>query len=146
MEQTQASCGQGLEEATEFLDAERQSLPRLTGSNMATTQIHKHIITRCPRALREFNRTPQGKFVELIGRSAVYWRGGAWNDSSSFLEDETGFSRELQERLTTQRNNNICTHRTGEEVEALVAFWWKRKDTEGYDWSAKAATTLSKRY
>ena len=27
--------------------------------------------------------------------------------------------------MTTQRTNNICTQRTREEVEAIVAFWWK---------------------
>ena len=64
--------------------------------------------------------------------------GGAWNGSLSkicfraseeayaaFLEDETGVLRELHERLTTQRTNNICMQRTRQEVEEIVALWWK---------------------
>ena len=105
---------------------------------MATTQIDQDIIAKSSRALREFYRTPQGKLIELIGRSAVEWRGGAWNDRLSkicfcageeacgdFLEDETRVLTELYERMTTQRKKDICTRRAREEVEAIVAFWWK---------------------
>ena len=71
-----------LEDVTKLLDAEWKSLPHLTATKMATTQIDRDIIVKCYRALHEFNRTPQGKLIELIGRSAVEWIGGTWNDLS----------------------------------------------------------------
>ena len=76
--------------------------------------------------------------MELIGRSVVERRGGAWNDRLSkicfrhgeeacaaFLEDEKRALAELHERMTTQQTNTINTQRPTEEVEAIVACWWK---------------------
>ena len=70
----------------------------------------------------------------LLGRSAVAWRGGTWNDRLSdicmraaeaahitFEEPETRVLTELLERMTTHRRK----HRTKESLEAIVDFWWR---------------------
>ena len=80
---------------------------------MRTTLIDQEITIRCCRALHDFTRSPQGKVVELIGRSSVEWRGGVWNDRLSDLcmlaveegnitldADEDRVLTELYERIT----------------------------------------------
>ena len=101
---------------------------------MSTSYIDQEIIAKCSKALREFTRSPHGKVVELIGRSSVEWRGGAWNDRLSeccmdaieeahitFDADEERVLTELYKRITKHRTKM----RTKEEIEAIVAFWWK---------------------
>jgi len=131
-----------LENAIQCLDNEWESLPYLTKTKISTTEIDQIITAKCSRALADFNRSPQGKLIELVGRSAVEWRGGAWNDRLSkicfhvgeeahtaiFLEDETSVLTELHQRITILRTENTCRERTKEEVEEIVAFWWKLQE------------------
>ena len=127
---------QTLEAITRRLDRTWRSWPYLTTSPwiVPTSYIDQEIIAKCSRALREFTRSPHGKVVELIGRSSVEWRGGAWNDRLSeccmraieeahttFDADEDRVLTELYERITKHRTKM----RTKEEIEAIVAFWWK---------------------
>ena len=56
--------------------------------------------------------------------SKICFRAGE-EAGTAFLEDETGVLKELHDRLTTLSTKEICRQRTREEVEAMVAFWWK---------------------
>ena len=128
-----------LEDTTQRLDSAWQSWPYLTTDpQVPTTLIDQEITAKCCRALRDFTRSPQGKVVELIGRSSVEWRGGAWNDrlselymraveeaNTTFDADEDRVLTELYERITRPRTHNEPRTRTKEEIEAVVAFWWK---------------------
>ena len=105
---------------------------------MPTSHIDQDITAKCSRALREFNQSPQGKVVELIGRSSVEWMGGAWNDRLSeicmraieeahttFDADEDRVLTELYKRITMIRTRNESRMRTKEEIDAIISFWWK---------------------
>ena len=60
-----------LEEITRRLDTQWNSWPYLTQPQMPTTQIDSEVMAKCSRALQEFNESPQGKLIALIGRSAL---------------------------------------------------------------------------
>ena len=122
-----------LEEITRRLDSTWRSWPYLTTIKLPTSYIDEEITAKCSRALREFTRSPHGKVVELIGRSSVEWRGGAWNHRLSeccvdaieeahitFEADEERVLQELYERITKHWKKT----RTKEEIKAIVAFWW----------------------
>ena len=94
------------------LDTQWNSWPYLTLTKMLTTQIDSEIMAKCSRALQEFNQSPQGKLIALIGRSAL--QGCAWSDRlneicvrvaeqthTPFDEDEVGVLTELYGRITT---------------------------------------------
>ena len=100
---------------------------------------------KCGRALRDFTRSPQGKVVELIGRSSVEWRDGAWSDRLSelcmraaeetntiFDTNEEGVLNQLYERITMIRKQNESRMRTKEEIDEIVAFWWKLQTYRTY--------------
>ena len=127
-----------LQAITQRLDTAWRSQPYLTATKVPTSHIDQDITAKCSRALREFNQSPQGKVVELIGRSSVEWMGGAWNDRLSeicmraaeeahttFDADEERVLTELYERMTKKRMKHECVPRTKEEIETIVAFWWK---------------------
>ena len=119
---------------TQRLDASWQAHPYLTAKYVSTMHIDWEIIDKCSRALSEFTESPQGKIVKLIGRSAVEWMGGKWNDRLNEIcvraaeEAHTSFD-EHEERVLTELYERITKHwtkmRTKEEIEAIVAFWWK---------------------
>ena len=132
---------QTLEAITRRLDTAWRSHPYLTANKVPTNDIDQSITAECSRALREFNRSPQGKIVELIGRSSVEWMGGAWNHRlneicvrvaeeahTTFDAHEVRVLTELYERIRTRRTRHECALRSKEEIEAIVAFWWKLQE------------------
>ena len=81
---------------------------------------------------------PQGKVVELIGRSSVERRGGAWNArlneicmraveeaNITFDATEVRVLTELHQRITMVRTQYIAKTRTKEEINEILTFWWK---------------------
>ena len=63
------------------------------------------------------NSPPQGKVVELIGRSSVEWRGGAWNDRLNEIcmraVEEANITFDAAEvRVLTELQEHIAMVRT----------------------------------
>ena len=122
-----------LEAVAQRLDRAWALSPFLTSNRVSTSFIDFQVTGKCSMALREFTQSPRGKLVELIARSSVEWSGGAWSDRLSeccmltveahttFDPDEDEVLTELYQRITMDRTKM----RTKEEVEAIVAFWWK---------------------
>ena len=76
--------------------------------------------------------------MELIGRSSVECKGVAWNNrlrelcmfaveeaNVTFEANDDNVLTELYKRLTMIRTRNESRQRTEEEINAVVAFWWK---------------------
>ena len=129
---------QGLEEAAADLDRVWQSHPYLTTvREVPTTALDEEIIAKHASALHEFTRSPQGKMLQLIGRSCVEWRGCAWNhhldelcmnivrrNETSFTDGEDKVLAELHQRITIERTQHEARSRTKEEIDTIIKFWW----------------------
>ena len=76
--------------------------------------------------------------MELIGRSSVECKGVAWNNrlrelcmfaveeaNVTFEANDDNVLTELYKRLTMIRTRKESRQRTEEEINAVVAFWWK---------------------
>ena len=109
-----------------------------TDSEESTTFIDQQITSKCRTALHDLLRSPQGKVMELIGRSSVECKGVAWNNrlrelcmfaveeaNVTFEANDDNVLTELYKRLTMIRTRNESRQRTEEEINAVVAFWWK---------------------
>ena len=135
---TSSACGTP-EDITGFPDSAWQSRPCLaTDSEESTTFIDQQITSKCRTALHDLLRSPQGKVMELIGRSSVECKGVAWNNrlrelcmfaveeaNVTFEANDDNVLTELYKRLTMIRTRNESRQRTEEEINAVVAFWWK---------------------
>ena len=122
---TSSACGTP-EDITGPLDSAWQSYPYLTTDSEVST------------TFSDLDRSPQGKIIKLIGRSSVEWRGVTWNNQLSelcmraieeanvtFDADDDSVLTELHTRMTTFRTRKQWRMRTKEEIDAIIAFWWK---------------------
>ena len=67
---------QDLEGITRRLDNVWRESPYVTINMVRTSDIDdKEITAKCSKTLLEFNKSPPGKIIELMGRSSVEWMG-----------------------------------------------------------------------
>ena len=104
---------------------------------MPTIVLDEEIISRRESALHKFTQSPQGKILQLIGRSCVEWRGCMWNErldelcmcvvrrnETTFTEDEEQTLEDLHQRITTILTESDKRTRNREEINEVIAFWW----------------------
>ena len=133
--------GTTLEDIARTLNRVWQSRPYLTtdweANPVPTTVLDRAITSNRESALHEFTRSPQGKILQLIGRSCVEWRGCTWNarldelcmnvvqrNETAFTDDEDRVLDQLHERITIERTTNDARTRTETEIDAIIVFWW----------------------
>ena len=127
-----------LPEAAAHLDRVWQSRPYLTTDReVPTTVLDRKIISKRESALHEFTQSPQGKILQLIGRSCVERGGCTWNprldelcmdvvrqNEIAFTDGEDKVLEELHERITTVLTDTYKRIRDQEEINGVVNFWW----------------------
>ena len=132
------AIGSQLLHITQHLNRAWQSRPYLTAdSEVPTIFLDEEIISRRESALHKFTQSPQGKILQLIGRSCVEWRGCTWNarldelcmnvvqrNETAFTDDEDRVLDQLHERITIERTTNDARTRTETEIDAIIVFWW----------------------
>ena len=128
-----------LADAVNKLDRAWQEDPYLTEqSRMPTANIDEIIVGNFSKKFREFVETPQGQLLKLIGRSSVEWMGSAWTEDLSEIcmrvadETHTTFTSaevkalaEMHCRICTKTVQSHHVDRTTEEIDDIIAFWWK---------------------
>ena len=132
------AIGTQLLHITQHLNRAWQSRPYLTAdSEVPTIVLDEEIISWRESALHEFTQSPQGKILQLIGRSCVEWRGCTWNErldelcmcvvrrnETTFTEDEEKTLEDLHQRITTILTESDKRTRNREEINEVIAFWW----------------------
>ena len=129
---------QTLEDVIKRLDTAWEDQPYLTNTKMQMADIDQGITANFSSKFREFVETPQGKLLQLIGRSSVEWMGGAWNENLSeicvrvaeethttFDVDEVNVLMEMYDRICKKHVRSHVVERTKEDIERIIAFWWK---------------------
>ena len=109
--------------------------PCLTKSAMTTAEVDNVLFEKWARAHLEYCGTKAFKLIQLLGTSACK---GSWsvrmsafcfqagNDLNARLtQAQVRVIKELYERITTVRKENITRDRTAEEINNTMTFWWK---------------------
>jgi hypothetical protein len=102
---------------------------------MTTAEVDNVLFEKWARAHLQYCGTKAFKLIQLLGTSACK---GSWsvrmsafcfqagNDLNARLtQAEVRVIKELYERITTVRKENITRDRTAEEINNTMTFWWK---------------------